>query len=109
MEQNVLPRPEIVPLLGKFVTLQLYTDFVPIGSITAAQRQELAEANAERQFDMIRDQSNPSYVALSPQGEVLETIAGYREPPVFLDFLNRALAKHQDGGKVARADLSGGR
>ena len=35
MEQRVLPRPEIVKLLSEFVTIQLYTDFVPIASITA--------------------------------------------------------------------------
>ncbi len=35
MEQRVLPLPEIVKLLGEFVTIQLYTDFVPIASITA--------------------------------------------------------------------------
>ncbi|HEX8202602.1 MAG TPA: cytochrome c biogenesis protein CcdA, partial [Isosphaeraceae bacterium] len=109
MEQNVLPRSEVVERLKQFVTIQLYTDFVPIRSISADQRQELAEANAERQFDLIRDQSNPSYVVLSPRGEVLATIAGYREPPVFLAFLDGALAKHRDAGPVARADLSAGR
>ena len=35
MEKRVLPRPEIVKLLSEFVTIQLYTDFVPIASITA--------------------------------------------------------------------------
>jgi thioredoxin-related protein len=109
MEQNVLPRSEVVERLGQFVTIQLYTDFVPIRSITADQRQELAMANAERQFDLIHDQSNPSYVALSSRGEVLATIAGYREPPVFVDFLDGALAKHRDGGQVARADSPAGR
>ena len=34
MERGVLPRPEVVSLLKKFVTVQLYTDFVPIASIT---------------------------------------------------------------------------
>ena len=43
MEQRVLPRPEVVNLLKQFVTIQLYTDYVPIASITAAQRKELAE------------------------------------------------------------------
>ena len=42
MERRVLPRPEVVSLLKKFVTVQLYTDFVPICSITADQREELA-------------------------------------------------------------------
>ena len=30
MEAGVLPRPQVVSLLKKFVTVQLYTDFVPI-------------------------------------------------------------------------------
>ena len=34
MERGVFPRPEVVALLEKFVTVQLYTDFVPIDSIT---------------------------------------------------------------------------
>ena len=39
MEKRVLPQPEIVKLLGEFVTIQLYTDFVPIASITADSTQ----------------------------------------------------------------------
>src|SRR5262249_44176779 len=32
MEAGVFPRPEVVAMLKKFVTVQLYTDFVDIGS-----------------------------------------------------------------------------
>ena len=32
MERSVFPKPDVVPLLRKFVTVQLYTDFVPIDS-----------------------------------------------------------------------------
>ena len=41
MEQGVFPRGDVTKLLRKFVTVQLYTDYVPIGSITADQRQKL--------------------------------------------------------------------
>ena len=47
MEGSVLPKPNVVSVLKKFVTVQLYTDFVDIGSITADQREELADANKE--------------------------------------------------------------
>ena len=102
-----MPRPEVVALLKKFVTVQLYTDFVPIDSITADQREELAERNQNRQLDL-GETTNPFYVVLSPDGEVLDRIGGYNEPPVFVDFLNKALEKaSSDGGeKVAQAGSS---
>ena len=71
MEAGVFPRPEVVSLLKKFVTVQLYTDFVPIDSITADQRQKLAEINQERIIELAKEATNPFYVVLSPSGEVL--------------------------------------
>ena len=38
MEGSVFPRPQVVSMLKKFVTVQLYTDYVQIGSLTADQR-----------------------------------------------------------------------
>lgn len=101
MERRVIPRPEIVKLLKQFVTVQLYTDFVPIGSITANQREELARKNQDRQFDMTAEQTNPFYVILSPEGEVLASIGGYNEPWVFQDFLTKALEKANGGTDLA--------
>ncbi len=91
MERRVLPRPEVVSLLKKFVTIQLYTDFVPISSITPDQREELADENKLRLLELAKDNSNPFYVVLSPEGEVLGRLPGYNEPPVFIDFLSKAL------------------
>ena len=93
MEGDVLPRPQVVSLLKKFVTVQLYTDYVPIGSITADQREELAGENQVRLLELAKEASNPIYVVLSPDGEVLGRLAGYNEIPVFVDFLNKALEK----------------
>ena len=94
MEQRVLPRPEVVALLKKFVTVQLYTDFVPIASITADQRKELAEKNQERMLELAQEATNPFYVVLSPDGEVLVArSAATTSPPVFVDFLTKALDK----------------
>ena len=93
MERRVLPRPEVVSLLKKFVTVQLYTDFVPISSITADQREELAGENQVRLLKLAREATNPFYVILTPDGEVLARMGGYNEPPVFINFLSKALDK----------------
>jgi thiol:disulfide interchange protein DsbD len=101
MEQFVLPRPEVVKLLGEFVTIQLFTDFVPLKPLTQAQREALAEKNAEFLVKLTNDPSNPSYVAIEPDGKVLAKLGGYNPPSVFVDFLNKALDEHRDAGKVA--------
>lgn len=104
MEKHVFPRPDVVKRLGEFVTLQLYTDFVPINSLTSDQRQELAEKNLELQKKLTSDITQPFYVVLSPEGELVRTIGGYREPSVFLGFLNEALEKGPN--KVAQTGPS---
>lgn len=106
MEQRVLRKPEIIELLKKFVTIQLYTDFVPIASITAAQRKELAEKNQERQLDLTQEATNPFYVVLTPEGKLISSMGGYNEPPVFRDFLSRAIEKSHGDMSVASV-LSG--
>ena len=105
MELSVLPRPEVVERLGKFITVQLYTDIVPIDSINADQRQALAEKNQDRLLAIIDDATNPFYVALGPDDKVLATI-GFASAPNFVDFLDGALAKFGDATKVARAEPS---
>lgn len=102
MEQRVLPRPEVVETMSQFVTLQLYTPpAVPINSLTSAQRAELAEANALRQVDMTNETTNPLYVVLSPEGRVIDTLGGYNEPQVFIDFLTKAIGRRQEEAKLA--------
>ena len=102
MEKRVLPLPEVVKQLSNFVTVQLYTDFVDIASITAAQRKELAEKNQERQLDLTQEATNPFYVVLTPEGKLVATIGGYNEPSVFLDFLTKALEKARGGMSLAQ-------
>jgi thiol:disulfide interchange protein/plastocyanin len=106
MEAGVFPLPEVVSLLKKFVTVQLYTDFVPINSITADQREELAGHNQERILELAHDNSNPNYVVLTPGGAVLAVKGGLIEPPVFVEFLTRALEKLPVDVKVTRAEGS---
>ena len=83
MERRVLPKPEVVSLLKKFVTIQLYTDFVPIASITADQREELADANKIRLLNLAKDNTNPFYVVLTPEGEVLARLPGLQRTACF--------------------------
>ena len=102
MERSVMSKPEVIALLKKFVTVQQYTDFVPIDSIKQEQREELAEENLTREVDLTSQQTSPLYVVLNAEGKVLAQIGGFNEPPVFVNFLNQALAKHD--GPVARND-----
>jgi thiol:disulfide interchange protein len=106
MERRVLPRPEVVAMLKRFVTVELFTDFVDIGSITAEQRKLLAEANQDRIIELAKEATNPFYVVLSPGGDVLGRLGGYNDPPVFVDFLTKALEKLEEGTKMAQAGSS---
>ncbi|APW63108.1 protein-disulfide reductase DsbD family protein [Paludisphaera borealis] len=104
MERRVLPRPDVVKLLKEFVTVQLYTDFVPIASLTADQREDLARKNQDRQLDLAAEQTNPFYVIIAPDGKILGSLGGYNEPAVFQDFLTKALGKAHGETNVAQAN-----
>ncbi|HEV3162680.1 MAG TPA: cytochrome c biogenesis protein CcdA [Isosphaeraceae bacterium] len=108
MERNVFPKPEIVALLQKYVPVSLYTDFVEIGSITADQREQLADDNKGRLADLANETTNPFYVIVSPDGKVLGSM-GFSETDVFAKFLKNGLAKYEEVGKVAQADTQGSR
>ena len=98
MERGVFPRPEVVALLKKFVTVQLYTDFVPIASITADQREELAEPTRIVMLELAKEATNPVLRrALARRRSARTGSGGYNEPPVFVDFLNKALEKLPEG------------
>ena len=94
MEAGVFPRPEVVSLLKKFVTVQLYTDFVPIGSITPDQREEAgrAQPGTHHQAGQGSHQSRSTSCSLRA-AKCCGQIGGYNEPPVFVDFLTKALEK----------------
>ncbi len=102
MEQRVLPKPETVKLLSQFITVQLYTDYVDISSLTAAQRRERAEKNQERQLDLTQEATNPFYVVLTPDGKLVSSMGGYNAPSVFQDFLAKALEKARGGMSLAQ-------
>ncbi|HZW31877.1 MAG TPA: cytochrome c biogenesis protein CcdA [Isosphaeraceae bacterium] len=102
MEQGVFPRPQVVDLLRKFVTVQLFTDYVPIGSITFEQRQQRAERNQDLLLKW-GEATNPFYVVLSPDEQVLDRIGGYNNPASFVEFLQKALQKFPEAVKVTQA------
>jgi thiol:disulfide interchange protein DsbD len=103
MEQEVFPRPEVVEELKKFVTVQLYSDYVEIPSITPDQRRELAAANLERQLKYTSEVTNPLYVILSPTEELLGARGGKMPAESFVGLLRDARAKLEKSTKVARA------
>ncbi len=103
MEQRVLPRPEVVKLLKEFVTIQLYTDFVQIASITVEERRELATKNQELQLDLTQEATNPFYVVLTPEGKLVSALGGYNEPLEFVGFLKKSLEQAGGGMSVAQA------
>ena len=106
MEQRVLPQPEVVALLKKFVTVQLYTDFVPINSITPDAREETRRRTIKERLIAGRKSTEvPSYAVLSPTGDMLGRLDGYHEPPEFVDFLSKALESTSDGSKMASVKL----
>jgi thiol:disulfide interchange protein DsbD len=104
MEQGVMPRKEVVGLLSQFITVQLYTDFAPIASLSPEQRKEIAEKNQELLLDLSGDPSNPVYVVLSPEGKPVKSIGGKVSVSAFVDFLKQGLERGQASKtKVAQA------
>lgn len=102
MEQEVLPRPEVIQELEKFVTVQLFTDTVPIKSIKPEERLKLAEANLDRELKLTSEATNPLYVILGPDETVLGAKGGKMDPKVFVDLLRGARTKHEKAARAAR-------
>ena len=95
MERSVMPRADVAAKMQEFVTVQLYTDFVPIASLTQDQREELAGANIDREVKLTGETTNPFYVIIDPSGgqeKVVAQLGGYNEPGRFLEFLGKGTA-----------------
>ncbi|HWE39209.1 MAG TPA: cytochrome c biogenesis protein CcdA [Isosphaeraceae bacterium] len=108
MESGVMPRRDVVPLLQKFVTVQLYTDQVPIATLTRDKKEELAADNLDLEKKLTAQLTSPLYVVLSPEGKVLAQAGGYIEAPSYIKFLTDALSKFDGGKQVAQAETSSG-
>jgi thiol:disulfide interchange protein len=101
MEQEVLPKPEVVQLLDKFVTIQLYTDTVPIKSIPSTDRLKLAEANLDREIKFFEEVSNPNYVILDHEGKIYGKLGGKVPVSEFVGFLQGAISRFKEGRSTA--------
>ncbi len=55
MESHVLPRADVVPLLSRFVTVQLYVDYQPIRSLKMDQRVMIAEHHQELELTLVNE------------------------------------------------------
>ncbi len=102
MEQEVLPREEVAQVLGKFVTIQLYTDIVPIKSIAQESRIELAEKNLDREIKLTDEATNPNYVIVDPDGKLLGKMGGKVPAEKFVGFLNGGLSRFQECYRSAK-------
>ena len=80
MRANILARPEIAALLGKFVLVELYTDGTDAAS----------EANARLEADKFKTVSQPYYVILQPDETVVATFDHLtHDPAEFRSFLEK--------------------
>jgi thiol:disulfide interchange protein DsbD len=106
MEQSVFPRPDVTRQLKRFVTVALYTDLLPIGSITHDQRLDLASANLEREVDLVAQTTSPYYVVLTPDGKVIASAGADTGTEGFREFLKNAYEKFEKetAAKVASTD-----
>jgi thiol:disulfide interchange protein DsbD len=95
MERSVFTRPDVIAEFRKFVTVQLYTDRLPITSISARQRKDLAEANLEREVDLIDQNSSPYYAVVNPEGKIIASKGFDVSRDGFRSFLQDALTKYE--------------
>ncbi len=103
MEAKVIPKPEVIDQLKNFVRVRLYTDFVPIGSLSKLDTEYLAEDNLALEQELVNQTTSPLYVVLDPSGAVLAQQAYDTNVSTFVSFLKDGLAKHEtSASKVAK-------
>jgi thiol:disulfide interchange protein len=84
MEQGVFPDPKVRPLFDEVVPVELYTD-------KPSDPQE--RANSELLQNMTNQVANPTYVVLTPDGQVVDQFLGYAEGDAFAKWLRAAIDK----------------
>ena len=104
LEYEVFPHAEVVPMLSQFVRVQLYTDRVPIQSLSKADRAALANANVGLQLDLMDEITTPCLVIVTPRGEFVTKRQGYQNPRDMAAFLKRALgqARHRSNARATK-------
>lgn len=84
MEFSVFPSEEVSPLLEEFVAIELYTD----------NGTELNNKQAKLREELTNSVSNPVYVVMTPEAEIIDIFAGSTNGPAeFRDFLQNAQEK----------------
>jgi thiol:disulfide interchange protein len=104
MELEVFPRQEVIQTLGDFVTVQLYTDVVPIKSISPQARLDLAKNNFASEIKYSGEVTNPNYVALDSDGTILGKLGGKVPASEFVEFLKGALTKFKESKSTAKEE-----
>lgn len=85
-------QPKIKELFNEFVTVQLYTDTVPVGINQVPSAVEARDFRDEK----LENYALPYYVVLKPNGKVLTKVAFYEKGVIpsaeeFEQFLRQAL------------------
>ncbi len=104
VEQKVMPRPDTVAEMKKFVTVSLYTDKVDIKSISPDARDELALANLELEVNLVQESTSPVYAVVSPDGKLLGKTSYQQDENFLRDFLRSMYEKHAPKAQVAQKD-----
>jgi hypothetical protein len=114
-ERNVLSKPNVVQELKKYVTVQLFTDFVQKENLSEAEKDALRDRQLGYQIGLVKTVTQPTYVILEPnrqqtfakEGEVPSgRVLGMRESKIFdaadfLRFLQEPLKNRPAEGRAA--------
>ncbi len=85
MEKNVLPLPEVVSGIEKFVPVELYTD----------RPNPEDQKNQQLLLKLANTTANPVYLVIDANGRVIKSVAGRHDPVLFAKFLKEAYAGSQ--------------
>jgi thiol:disulfide interchange protein DsbD len=103
MESKVIPDPAVVAELRNFVRVRLYTDFVPIDSITKDDRDDLGEDNLVFEQKLAGQTTSPLYVIVDTDGKVISQKPYDPDPANFVSFLQEGQARFRGkAGTVAQ-------
>ena len=102
VEHKIMPRPDVVAELKKFVTVSLYTDQADIDSLSLEDREDLAAANLEFEIKLVDESTSPVYAVVTPEGKLLGKTSYQANDDFLRDFLREMREKHATGIAVAR-------
>jgi hypothetical protein len=93
IEVSILPRPDVVHWLSRFVTIDLHTDSCPIGSLTPHERGKIGEENQGLQMLLTGDVRTPQFAVVDARGNLVARAGPYK-PEELISFLKQAAASH---------------